>query len=163
MRIVSIHVDYMKYTAVRPTKVAEELTEKEAEMTDGVVLMSCIEKMDEINPGMVVESATANIQKRLLKIGCRRVMIYPYAHLTSSLASPDTAIMILKGLEESLKNNGLEVSRAAFGWYKEFEMKSKGHPLADLSMTICPYEGRDCDYHCPYCKSPVRKEDLLED
>jgi threonyl-tRNA synthetase len=87
-------------------------------------------------------------------------MIYPYTHLSSGIASPEASLAVLKSLERELLENDLEVTRAAFGWYKEFEMKSKGHPLADLSMTICPYEGRNCDCHCPYCKRPLKKEEL---
>lgn len=161
MRIVSIHVDFMKYRAVRKTKIAEELKEREGCMTEGVVLMTCVEKTDEKNPELVIKNATENILKRLDQIGCRRVMIYPYAHLSSGLASPQASLSMLVDLERSLVESGLEVSRAAFGWYKEFEMKSKGHPLADLSMTICPCEAKDCDYRCPYCKTPLKKEELV--
>ena len=49
------------------------------------------------------------------------------------------------------------VKRAPFGWYKQFEIRAKGHPLADLSMTICPYEGTECDFTCPYCHHPSRR------
>jgi threonyl-tRNA synthetase len=47
-----------------------------------------------------------------------------------------------------LNEKGIETKRAAFGWYKEFEIKSKGHPMADFSMTICPYAGGECDNKC---------------
>ncbi len=165
MRIVSIHVDSMKYRAISKTKFAEPLDEKsgrEGSMTEGVVLLTCVELNDELCPEEVVKSAVENILKRLNMIKCRRVMIYPYAHLSSGLASPELSLVILKNLESALKAEGLEVSRAAFGWYKEFDMKSKGHPLADLSMTICPKIGKKSDFncHCPYCRSPLKKEEL---
>lgn len=165
MRIVSIHVDSMKYRAVSKTKFAEPLDEdagREGSMTEGVVLLTCVELNDEFCPEEVVKSAVENILKRLDKIKCRRVMIYPYAHLSSGLASPKRSLEILKSLEEALKDEGLEVTRAAFGWYKEFDMKSKGHPLADLSMTICPKTNKTSDFncHCPYCRSPLKKEEL---
>jgi threonyl-tRNA synthetase len=51
------------------------------------------------------------------------------------------------------------VKRAPFGWYKQFEIRAKGHPLADLSMTICPYEGTECDFTCPYCHHPFKGAD----
>lgn len=160
MRIVSIHVDFMRYKAVKKTKFAEELENREGCLTGGVVLMTCVEKNDEGDPALIVESATAQILKKLDQIKCSKVMIYPYAHLSSGIASPEVSLQILKELEKSLLECSLEVTRAAFGWYKEFEMKSKGHPLADLSMTICPYIKRDCDCQCPYCKSPLKKEEL---
>ena len=87
-------------------------------------------------------------------------MIFPYAHLTSTLSSPPIAMQILKGLDESLKAHGVEVKRAPFGWYKEYDIKSTGHPLSELSMTICPYEGKKCDFLCPYCENPIIVNDL---
>jgi len=69
------------------------------------------------------------------------------------------ALAILKGLDVGLAANGIEVKRAPFGWYKQFEIRGKGHPLADLSMTICPYEGTECDFTCPYCHHPFKEAD----
>ena len=34
------------------------------------------------------------------------------------------------------KKSKLEIVRAPFGYYKEFELKCKGHPLAELSREI---------------------------
>lgn len=107
-------------------------------MEEGVVLLCCSEKIDENNPNNVVENATAEIIRRLEMIKVKKVLIYPYAHLTNDLSSPETAMEILTSLERSLKWRDLEVKRAAFGWYKELEMKIKGHPLANLSITALP-------------------------
>jgi len=159
MRILSIHVDYIRYKATKKTRFAEEIHLKTDGMDNCVLLLACVEKLDEINPAVVIASATKNVMERLDKLKVRRVMVFPYAHLASALGSPATALAILKGIEHELASNGLEVKRAPFGWYKEFELKNKGHPLADLSMTICPYEGRPCDFECPYCHNPIRTGD----
>jgi threonyl-tRNA synthetase len=156
VRILSIHADYIRYKATKKTRCAEEISRKADTMDDCVVLFACVEKLDEINPAVVISSAEKSVRERLDKLKVRRVMVFPYAHLTSALGSPSTALAILKGLEDALLSSGLEVKRAPFGWYKEFELKNKGHPLADLSMTICPYEGRPCDFECPYCHNPIR-------
>ncbi|MBP2134171.1 threonyl-tRNA synthetase [Methanomicrobium sp. W14] len=161
MRIVFIHVDYMRYRAVKRAKSAGELEKREGGIEDGLVLFSCAEKEDEINPEFVVKSAVENVIRCLDMIGCRKVMIYPYAHLTPCLSTPETAVKILKGLEEALKREGVETERAVFGWYKELEMKSNGHPLADLSMMIRPFGKERCDFHCPFCGVPVVKEELV--
>src|SRR5438445_11128394 len=63
-------------------------------------------------------------------------MVYPYAHLSTSLASREPAISILKALEEKLAQKGYEVSRSPFGWYKSFTITAKGDPLSELSRTI---------------------------
>ncbi|OPX73152.1 MAG: Threonine--tRNA ligase [Methanoregulaceae archaeon PtaB.Bin152] len=160
MRILSIHADRMSYHATQKTKIAETTEKRDDSMAECVVLFCCVERLDEKNPERVIASASMNVLSRLEKLGVSRVMIYPYAHLTSTLGSPACALQILKGLEESLKRASVDVRRAPFGWYKEFEIHAKGHPLADLSMTICPYEGTECDFQCPYCKNPIRQGDI---
>lgn len=120
-------------------------------MEEGVVLFCCVEKIDEKNPHNVVENATAEVIRRLEMVKSKRVMIYPYAHFTSDLSSPETAIEISTGLENSLKEQDLEVKRAAFGWYKELEIKIKGHPLSNLSITALP----DCKQKSEiFCQVP---------
>jgi threonyl-tRNA synthetase len=160
MRILSVHSDLIKYRATKKTPAAEEILVRQDEMHDCVVLFCSVERLDEKNPGHVIASATKNVLERLALLKVNRVMVFPYAHLTSTLSSPETALAVLNGLAGRLKDHGVEVRRAPFGWYKEFEIKSKGHPLADLSMTICPYEGCECDFKCPYCNNPIRTSDL---
>jgi hypothetical protein len=58
------------------------------------------------------------------------------------LSSPEIVIDILAGLKDSLKERDLDVKIAAFGWYKELEMKMKQHPLSNLSITALPYSGQ---------------------
>jgi hypothetical protein len=160
VRILSIHASRMWYHATRKTRMAESTEILDDEMQDCVVLFCCVEKLDERNPEHVIDSAKKNVMARIAKLNVRQVMIYPYAHLTSSLGSPDCALGILKGLEMSLRAESISVKRAPFGWYKEFEIHGKGHPLADLSMTICPYEGTECDFTCPYCHHPIKESDV---
>ena len=161
MRILSIHASRMWYHTTQKTKMAEPAPSTEDTMTECVVIFCCVEKMDEKNPDNVIRSATQNVVERLEKLNVRKVLIYPYAHLTSSLGSPQVALSILKGIEDALTREQIEVKRAPFGWYKEFEIRGKGHPLADLSMTICPYEGTECDFTCPYCHHPFKEADAV--
>ncbi|WP_424358853.1 threonyl-tRNA synthetase editing domain-containing protein [Methanocella sp. MCL-LM] len=162
MRILAIHADSMSYKANRKSRVAEEIEVKEGSMEDCVVLLSSVEKLDEANPRRVIDVAAKEVMLRLERLKARRVMIFPFAHLTSTLSSPAVALEILNGLETGLRDAGIEVKRAPFGWYKEYDIKSKGHPMAELSMTICPYEGRNCDFLCPYCENPIKLRDMAE-
>jgi threonyl-tRNA synthetase len=65
-----------------------------------------------------------------------RLLIYPYAHLSSDLAPPTVAINIIKSLESFAKGTINQVYRAPFGWTKSFNIKVKGHPLAENSKKI---------------------------
>ena len=62
-----------------------------------------MKKKDEKNPDAVVENAATEINNIFSKIGAETVVIYPYAHLSSSLSSPDSAKKILHDMEIKLE------------------------------------------------------------
>src|SRR6185369_14422069 len=69
-------------------------------------------------------------------VKCDQVLIYPYAHLSSNLASPKIALQILQSLELGVRKSFPIVARAPFGWTKSFNIKVKGHPLAENAKEI---------------------------
>lgn len=160
IKLLLIHADKISYKATQRTKVAEDIESTEDSMEDCLVVFSCVEKLDEINVPEVAEAAKNSIVDVLGKLKENRVMLFPFAHLTSTLSSPQVALQILLSLEEALKKESFTVKRAPFGWNKEFDIKSKGHPLAVLSKVICPYGKMECDFLCPYCTNPIKIQDL---
>ncbi len=160
MKILGIHADRVWYKITKKTKIAEPEPIPEDEMQDCVLLFCCVEKSDELNPDETVRSTVESIMVRLGRLKARRVMVFPYAHLAADLGCPGISQWILKTIQARLTENGVETKRAAFGWYKEFEIKSKGHPMADFSMSICPFVGGDCDGSCCPKKVPEKKETL---
>jgi threonyl-tRNA synthetase len=140
--------------------VAEEIESKEDSMEDCLVVFASIEKLDERNAAGVTSAANNSIVDVLGKLKEDRVMLFPFAHLTSTLSTPQVALQILQSLKETLEEEDFTVKRAPFGWNKKFEIKSKGHPLAVLSKVICPYGKMECDFLCPYCTNPIKIHDL---
>lgn len=138
MRLLLMHVDYLEYHITKPTKYAEDLdgSRKQARMEEALIAFVAAERGDEMSIDDVAEDAATVIGDVATKVATKQVMIYPYAHLSSELASPETALDVLKKLESELV--GFEVLRAPFGWYKSFSLKCKGHPLAELSRSIQP-------------------------
>ncbi len=138
MQILLIHSDYMEYETKRSTPVAEKIDDalKKGRMEEALTVFVAVEKNDEENIEYAAKQTAEEIKKVTEQVKTNRVMLYPYAHLSSSLSSPKTAIEILKKLEELLKETKFEVKRAPFGWYKSFTIKCKGHPLSELSRTI---------------------------
>jgi threonyl-tRNA synthetase len=57
MRILAIHADTMSYKANRKTKFAEEIGTREDTLDDCIVLLSSVEKLDEVNPALVAKSS----------------------------------------------------------------------------------------------------------
>lgn len=139
MRLLLIHADKFEYeTKEKALKEPEPLSDKGKKglLQDGLVVFSTVEKEDEASPGTTAANAADSIEEVLGWLKTKRVMIYPYAHLSTSLASRDPAIKVLKDLEQKLIERGYEVSRSPFGWYKGFTITAKGHPLSELSRTI---------------------------
>ncbi|MCF7910724.1 threonine--tRNA ligase, partial [Candidatus Pacearchaeota archaeon] len=79
-----------------------------------------------------VEKFVENVMDLAKQVNAKNILLYPYAHLSDNLAAPEIAIKVL---EDSGKQLGkfFEISSAPFGYYKEFEVKVKGHPLSELS------------------------------
>ena len=138
MRILLIHSDYFNYNVKNKTPVAEEIEDslKEGSFDDSLVVFTSVEKDDENNPEGIVKNLVKEIVKTNKDVKAENIVLYPYAHLSSSLGSPKIAVQILKDTEQLLLDEGLNVKRVPFGWYKAFEISCKGHPLSELSRTI---------------------------
>jgi threonyl-tRNA synthetase len=138
MKILSLHCDYIKF---KPLKKAlrnpEELTEKrkkEIEIKEPLVIMIAVEKNDESNP-QLIQDLTKEIKDITKQLKIKHLVLYPYAHLSPSLSNPDFAQKTLEQTDKELSKD-FKITRAPFGYYKEFELKVKGHPLSELSRDI---------------------------
>ncbi|HIQ51045.1 MAG TPA: hypothetical protein EYH54_03675, partial [Nautiliaceae bacterium] len=132
MKLLFWHSDYIK---VKPTK--EALKEKDEkfeieEKNEPLVVLVSIEKDDE----KFLDFAVEEIEEVFNQVKAKSIVVYPYAHLSSNLESPTKAKELLSKIVEKLKEKGYQVKKAPFGWYKEFEVRVKGHPLSELSRTI---------------------------
>ncbi len=144
MRILLIHSDYLNYNVKNKTPVAEEIEDakKQGAFDESLVVFTAVEKDDENNPQGIVKNLVKEVIKTNDQVKAENIVLYPYAHLSSSLSSPKVAVQVLKDAEEALDAEGLNVKRVPFGWYKAFEISCKGHPLSELSRTITA-EGED--------------------
>ncbi|MEK6885897.1 MAG: threonine--tRNA ligase, partial [Nanoarchaeota archaeon] len=138
MKILSLHCDYIKFKPVKPAlkgATLEKAEEKQVEVKEPLVIFTAIEKQDETNKE-ILQEYIKNVLDLQDKTKAKNIVLYPYAHLSSSLSSPDFAKNLMVEAEKELKKKKIEVHRAPFGFYKEFELKCKGHPLSELSRTI---------------------------
>lgn len=145
MRILLIHSDYLEYEVKdKALKKPEEISEnqKKGRLDEVLAVFMSVEKVDEQNPEEIVGKAVKEIEEVVSQVKTNNIFVYPFAHLSSELGSPDVALRILKEIENELKNKGYNVRRAPFGYYKAFKLSCKGHPLAELSRTIVPGEAK---------------------
>jgi threonyl-tRNA synthetase len=113
-----------------------DLSEKEKEcvrVEEPLVVLTAVEKGDDIVKS--VAELVKNVGDIAKQVNVKNIVLYPYAHLSNNLSAPDVAVSVLESAEKELKKN-FKVSRAPFGYYKEFELKVKGHPLSELSREI---------------------------
>ncbi len=143
MKILSLHCDFLKYKPIKKAiKEPEELSDKqkeEVEVEDPLGIFIAVEKTDEQNAGglkKAIDELVDNVIDLRSKVKADNVVLYPYAHLSSNLSGPQFALDVLQGAEGVLKSKKINVFRAPFGYYKEFSLKCKGHPLAELSREI---------------------------
>jgi threonyl-tRNA synthetase len=90
----------------------------------------------------VAKKAIDEVQAFLKNLKVNRILIYPYAHLSSNLAKPAEALKVVKAMESHAKEKDIETYRAPFGWNKQFTISIKGHPLAEQSRVILPTEAK---------------------
>ena len=135
MRLLQLHSDFIEYEPIeKEIKDAEDIASKSrVRIEDLVVAFVAVENGDDES---VARAAVEEIKKYLDMVKSSRLLIYPYAHLSSDLAPPSVAVGIIIQVESFAKGSINEVYRAPFGWTKSFNIKVKGHPLAENAKEI---------------------------
>lgn len=135
MRMLFLHADFVEYEPIsKEIQLAEEgIPIAKKRMDDLIVVLTAVESEDDEN---TASDSSTEIRKYGDLVKCDQVLIYPYAHLSSNLASPKVALQILQSLEMGVRKFFPIVARAPFGWTKSFNIKVKGHPLAENARTI---------------------------
>jgi threonyl-tRNA synthetase len=140
MRLLLLHCDSFEYQ-VREEAVPnpESLGENRTGKFSNVLVAFCtVEKEDEANPEEVRSAVSQSITDVARSVKANQILLYPYAHLSSSLASPKFATSLLQDTQDAIEATGASVYRSPLGYYKSFRLSCLGHPLSELSRTIRP-------------------------
>ncbi len=136
MRILQLHSNFIEYKPIqKEIAIAEEAEKKPIRLDELVVLFTAVEEGDD---KATAQKAISEVHVFLEKLKTNRILIYPYAHLSSDLAKPAEALKIVKIMEAHAREKGIETYRAPFGWNKQFTIAIKGHPLAEQSRAYLP-------------------------
>lgn len=139
MKILSLHCSYFNFKPLKKAiKGIEDLSEEEKEkkeIKEALAILTAVEKTDK-DVDKSVDVLIEEIKKIAKQVNAENIVLYPYAHLSENLGSPEKASKVLEKAQEKLQSEGYKVWRAPFGYYKEFEMKLKGHPLSELSREL---------------------------
>jgi threonyl-tRNA synthetase len=136
MRVLQLHAEFFEYEPVT-REIDEEYADQDVSLDkvrlqDLVVTLVAIEEGDDIS---VAKFAAQDIKRYMQGIKNNKLLIYPYSHLSSNLASPQQALEIMNRMKEETMKEDIEVKRAPFGWTKSFSVKVKAHPLAENFRT----------------------------
>ena len=138
MRILYLHCDHVEYT---PTKkeidAAEEITPHPQRLEEVLVAFIAVEKGDD---QAVASKAIFQLGVVLERLGCARLLLYPYAHLSSDLAPARIALDVIKGMQNI---SPCETFSAPFGWTKSYSVQVKAHPLAEGLRIVRSGGGED--------------------
>jgi threonyl-tRNA synthetase len=141
MRILQLHSNFIEYKPIqKEIALAEEAEKKLVRLEEIVVLFTAVEEGDDKT---VAQRAIDEVKEFLQKLKVNRIIIYPYAHLSSNLAKPAEALKIVKIMEAYAKEKKIETCRAPFGWNKQFSISIKGHPLAEQSRVYVAAEKKE--------------------
>src|SRR5713101_1639698 len=131
MRVLFLHVDYLEYEVKeKALKGVPEVppSKRHDRIEEALVCFITAEKRDEANLAGTARAAAANVADVAGQLRTKRIVLYPYAHLSSSLAAPGPA--------QELIARDFDVHASPFGYYKSFRVAVKGHPLSELSREI---------------------------
>ncbi|MEK0336211.1 MAG: threonine--tRNA ligase [Nitrosopumilus sp.] len=133
MRILQLHCDSIEYTPIKKEiKMAEDIENPQLQRLEEVVV--AFVAVEDGDDSSVAQNAISQIKNSMGKIGCKKLLLYPYAHLSSNLAKPSIAMTLLEEMENNASD--IEVSHSPFGWTKSYKLQVKGHPLAESSKVI---------------------------
>jgi len=139
MKLLLIHSDFIEYEVKeKAIPHPEEIKTTKDRLDEALTVFIAVEKVDEKSPTQAVKEAAKEIIKTAEQLKVQNIMLYPYAHLSSDLASATAGKDILLLLEQEVKKQKFTVKRSPFGWYKAFTISCKGHPLSELSREIIP-------------------------
>ncbi len=139
MKILQLHVDFIEYRPIKKEiESAEESGTDPVREEDLVVLMTAVESGDDAE---LARKAVGDAKEFLARLGTKRLMIYPFAHLSQNLARPADALQVIADMEMEAKKLGLETMKSPFGWNKSWKMSVKGHPLAEMSRSYSKSQG----------------------
>jgi threonyl-tRNA synthetase len=134
MRALQLHVDSIEYEPVAVEgRVFEEVEKRRYRVEEAVVLFTSVEREDTPE---VASEMLRQVAEFMGRLGVKRLLIYPYAHLSPDLARPEKALELLRRMEIEARSMGIEVYRAPFGWNKRFTLSVKGHPLAEQLRVV---------------------------
>lgn len=130
MRVLLLDVEKIVYELVKPeASLYEESNEKRVELSNALVVQMSVEVGDDEG---TADKMLSDVKKLMEQLKNTKLVIYPFAHLSSNLEEPKKAMQVIEYAYKNASSwKGIEVRKAPFGWNKKLSLEMKGHPLAE--------------------------------
>ena len=129
MRVLQLDVEHVHYELLEPESGVFEASDKAAvKLDDALLVLISVEAFDTKD---IAKEAVEDIKRSSEKLKRKKIVIYPFAHLSANLAEPKAALEIINIVHSNLSGGELDVVKAPFGWNKKLGFEIKGHPLAE--------------------------------
>ncbi len=130
--MLQLDVDRISYQLIKPeSSVYEQSEDKSVSIDDAVAMLISIESGDNDD---IAAKAVGDTVDYMRKNKRRRLVVYPFAHLSNDLAKPDAAMRLIALMADKARAS-VEVKKAPFGWNKKLSIDIKGHPLAEQARS----------------------------
>jgi len=101
MKILALHSNFIEYEPIeKEISDAEDAQKSKVRVDDLVVAFIAVEQEDD---DIIASKAVEDIRSWLEKVKCNRLMLYPYAHLSSNLADAKSALRIINAIDSMIK------------------------------------------------------------
>ncbi len=129
-----MHSDRLSYEVKdKAVKEAEDVEQKSFSIEEALVLFTSYERDDDPSS---IGAAVEEVRTVADRLGVNRLVVYPWVHLTEKPAPFSKARELHELFVDTLRMAEFEVHKVPIGWYKAFEIKVKGHPLAESLRVI---------------------------
>ncbi|MFP4655764.1 MAG: threonyl-tRNA synthetase editing domain-containing protein [Methanohalobium sp.] len=136
MKMLLFDTEYFWYDTYSKTLENVEDVEKQDEIKDTTVVFIHAESEDEKKTSKVLKKALKNIKWYLNKVGKEKIVLHSFAHLSSSVSTPEFAEQIIHDIESKLKDKEIEVYTTPFGYFSEFSIHVRGESIAKTFKEI---------------------------
>jgi threonyl-tRNA synthetase len=133
MKLLLWDCKFLRFKDKRPSSRPEGIkhflkTRSEGQFENVLSVFVCVEENDN---KLHVQKGVEEILKILNMLKSKRtVIIIPFVHLSSHIASPQIALSLINELASQLRMHALNVDMISFGYHKDFELHfiGRGHP-----------------------------------
>ncbi len=116
MKLLTAHSEYIEFKPIKKAlKNVEDIPMESERIEECLVVFIGSEEQDKKNVSQVAEKAAKEIKEIAGKVGTKKIVLYPWVHLTGNPSSQKTAEKSLDEIESELNKPDLDIHKSPSG------------------------------------------------